>query len=94
MKLITLITLFTLLASCSAKKKGTPTSLKFFSSAITASVPINGGVFIVGKSSNGESFSFGVQTPSQEVAVDLSPGDWEFAALAWSGEFGPPNRKQ
>ncbi|WP_127717493.1 IPT/TIG domain-containing protein [Halobacteriovorax sp. HLS] len=82
--------ILTLLNSCSAKKKGVTTSLKLFSSAISSTVPIGGGLYIVGKSSTGEHFAVGVQNPSQEVEVDLKPGEWSFGAIAWDGSGSAP----
>jgi hypothetical protein len=87
--LSSLLFLSLIFTSCSAKKKSIPTSLRLFSSAITSSININGGVYISGKSSSGDTFAFGIQVPSQEVVVDLTPGDWTFSAISWSGELGP-----
>ncbi|PIK16032.1 hypothetical protein [Halobacteriovorax sp. JY17] len=88
MKKFLFLTLILIFSACSKKGAGTPAKLRLLSSAITAGLTTAGGAIITGKSSTGEAFQMGLQLGTESTDIELSPGDWEFAAITWENENG------
>lgn len=89
-RVLTLMLLTLVLASCGEKKSTVPVKLRILQSGITSgSIALNGGILIMGKSEDKlNSFRLGVGGSSTEISLDLVKGKWEFAAIGWVGGSG------
>lgn len=90
LRVFTLLLLSACLASCGSKNGTVPVKLKILQSGITsASISLDGGILIMGKSEDGaNSFRLGVASSNTELSLDLVKGRWEFAAVGWLGGAG------
>ena len=88
-KLITLLSMLTALVSCSG---GKPTASLEISKSFAMTTPyFAGGLIVTGKNPTlNKSFTIALTTTTT-VNVQLDPGQWFFAAVAWDG--GASNKK-
>ena len=73
-----------MLVSCGTKSKSTTIKFNVSSMYTAGSLPINGGVMVVGHTlDDSENFKMTLVNGAQDMSLDLKKGRWEFAAIAW-----------
>lgn len=92
-KLFLLLSLITLISSCSkgVEKTSAKLSLKLAGIVNLSSGIGSGGAILFGKNAAGE--TFGKKIDATEVDIDIPNGAWVFYALMWSNDSTPMNGK-
>lgn len=92
-KLFLLLSLITLIASCSkgVEKTSAKLSLKLAGIVDLSSGIGSGGAILFGRNSAGE--TFGKKIAATEVDIEIPNGAWVFYALMWSNDSTPMNGK-
>ncbi len=92
-KLFLLLSLITLITSCSkgVEKTSAKLSLKLAGIVNLSSGIGSGGAILFGKNAAGE--TFGKKIDATEVDIDIPNGAWVFYALMWSNDSTPMNGK-